>query len=56
MIMVVNMVIVFVDMGGQILLIDVDLCQLWVVEYMVIEGGVGLSNVLVGDVKFVDVV
>lgn len=52
----VNTAIAFADMGGQTLLIDADLRQPRVAEYMAIEGGVGLSNVLVGDVKLVDAV
>lgn len=49
-----NTAIALSDMGRSTLLIDADLRRPKVADYMGIEGGVGLSNVLVGDVPLSD--
>lgn len=47
-IMVTNLLIVFAEVGCKVLLIEVDFCCLWVMDYLGIECVVGLMNVLVG--------
>lgn len=49
-----NTAIALADMGRSTLLIDADLRRPRVADYMGIEGGVGLSNVLVGEVSLSD--
>ena len=51
-----NTAIALADMGRPTLLIDADLRRPRIADYMGIEGGVGLSNVLVGEASLVDAV
>jgi capsular exopolysaccharide synthesis family protein len=47
----VNLALSFVEFGERVLLIDADLRRPKVAEYLDLEGGVGLTNVLAGQVR-----
>lgn len=51
-----NLALAFADAGHRVALIDADLRLPRVAEYFGIEGGVGLSDVLVGRARFDDVI
>ncbi|MET4639307.1 polysaccharide biosynthesis tyrosine autokinase [Mycetocola sp. 2940] len=51
-----NVAISLADSGARVLLIDADLRRPKIAEYMGIEGGVGLTDVLIGRAELLDVV
>lgn len=52
----INLARAMAEMGGTVLLIDADLRRPSVAEYLGLEGGSGLTNVLVGQVEIDDVI
>lgn len=51
----INLAIALADSGKKVALIDTDLRKPKVADYLGIEGGVGLTNVLIGQVRVADV-
>jgi polysaccharide biosynthesis transport protein len=51
-----NLAIVLSDAGSRVLLVDADLRRPKVASYMGLEGAVGLTDVLIGQAKLLDVV
>lgn len=51
-----NLAISLADSGARVLLVDADLRRPKIAEYMGIEGGVGLTDVLIGRAELLDVV
>ncbi len=51
-----NLAIALADSGARVLLVDADLRRPRIAEYMDIEGGVGLTDVLIGRAELSDVI
>jgi capsular exopolysaccharide synthesis family protein len=51
-----NLAIALADSGARVLLVDADLRKPKMAQYMAVEGGAGLTDVLVGRAKLADVV
>ncbi|WP_104130464.1 polysaccharide biosynthesis tyrosine autokinase [Cryobacterium sp. N21] len=51
-----NLAIALADAGARVLLVDADLRRPKIAEYMDIEGGVGLTDVLIGRAELSDVI